>query len=60
MTKTTITYGRPTDRTYEAFVEFMDAMISKLAPDAKDTMTEEKKREYWQKFWAKADASKAK
>jgi hypothetical protein len=52
---TPIFYGRPQDRSYEAFVEFIDAMVSRLAPNAKDVMTEEKMRASWKKFWKNAD-----
>jgi len=55
-----IYYGRPEDRSLEAFKEFFNAMIAKLAPNAKKTMTEEKWKAAHQKFWAKADSAKAK
>jgi len=60
MAKTKIYYGRPADRTLEAFKEFINAMVSKLAPDAKDTMTDAKWIAAHKKFWAKADTAKDK
>jgi len=60
MVKTPIIYGRPADRSLEAFKEFINAMVAKLAPDAKNTMTEEKWKTAHQKFWEKKDAAKAK
>lgn len=56
--KTTIYYGKPKDRSYEAYVEFIEAMISKIAPNAKRTVSEEKKRQYWKEFWQKVDDKK--
>lgn len=54
--KTTIHYGRPKDRSFEAYVEFMDAMINAIAPQAKRTLTEEQRRANWEEFWKKVDS----
>lgn len=55
--KVTAYYGKPKDRTFEAYVEFMDAMINAIAPRARRILTEEQRRENWKKFWEKADAA---
>lgn len=56
--KTAIHYGRPADRSLEAFKEFVNAMIAKLAPNAKRTMTEDDWKKYHTEFWASEEAKK--
>jgi len=55
MTKTKAYLGRPENRTFEAYVKFMDAMIGSIAPNAKRTLTEEQRKANWKLFWEKVD-----
>jgi hypothetical protein len=44
-------YGRPADRSLQAYKDFVLGMTLALNPAAKDDMTEEQWRESWQAFW---------
>ena len=51
-------YGRPADRSLQAYKDWILGMTLALNPDAKDEMTEDEWRRAWQEFWAAAhDAS---
>jgi hypothetical protein len=51
-------YGRPADRSLQAYKDFILGMTLALNPDAKDEITEDEWRQSWQEFWAAApDAS---
>jgi hypothetical protein len=51
-------YGRPTDRSLQAYKDFILGMTLALNPDAKDEITEDEWHQAWQEFWAAAhDAS---
>jgi hypothetical protein len=47
-------YGRPADRSLQAYKNFIRHMTLALNPDAKDDMTEEQWRQAWEEFWAAA------
>ena len=51
-------FGRPVDDSFEAFVEFMDAMIDALSPGAERTMTEADKRKYHKIYLEKTKGKK--
>jgi hypothetical protein len=44
-------YGRPADRSLQAYKDFVLGMTLALNPAAKDDMTEEQWWESWQAFW---------
>jgi hypothetical protein len=50
MSKPKLYLGRPTDKSYEAFVQWVDGLSDHLG--IKKTSSDEKKREAWRKFWA--------
>ena len=47
-------YGRPADRSLQAYKDFILGVTLALNPAAKDDMTEEQWRESWQAFWGAA------
>jgi len=48
-------YARPRDQSLQAFKDWMQSMVLRLNPNAKDTMTEEEWIESWKEFWDKVD-----
>lgn len=52
--KTTVFYGWPENDSFEAFVEFMDAMADALGVEK--TLTEEQKRKYYEQAQEKKGA----
>jgi hypothetical protein len=44
-------YGRPADRSLQAYKDFIRGMALALNPDAQDDMTELQWRKSWQAFW---------
>jgi hypothetical protein len=47
-------YGRPADRSLQAYKDFIRGMTLALDPDAKDDMTEARWQQAWKEFWAAA------
>lgn len=52
-------YARPSDQSLQAFKDWMQGMVLRLNPNAKDTMTEEEWIESWKEFWDKEDDATA-
>lgn len=52
-------YSRPTDKSLQAFKDWMENMVKRLNPNAQeDTLTEEEWIQNWKKFWGEeVDAS---
>jgi hypothetical protein len=52
-------YGRPANRSLQAYKDFVLGMTLALNPDAKDEMTEDEWRRAWEEFWAAANDASA-
>jgi len=48
-------YSRPKDKSLQAYKDWINGIVSRLFPDAEETMSEEKWVENWKKFWAQAE-----
>jgi len=51
-------YSRPKDRSLQAYKDWINGVMKRLIPDAKDTLTEEEWVEKWKGFWSKAKGNK--
>jgi hypothetical protein len=61
MAKSTKTFSRPADRSYEAFCDWILGINSAITGNKNPTLglTEEEARAKWQEFWAKAGPEKS-
>jgi hypothetical protein len=50
-------YSRPGDKSLQAYKDWINGVVNRINPNAKDTMTEAKWVESWKGFWSKAEGT---
>lgn len=51
-------YSRPTDKSLQAYKDWITGVVKRINPNSEDTMTEAEWVESWKEFWSKAKGVK--
>lgn len=51
-------YSRPTDKSLQAYKDWITGVVKRINPNSEDTMTEAEWVESWKEFWSKAEGVK--